>query len=81
MLRWKDRQFNKELYRERSARLREKLRQVNGLEEKTVEDLPNDFKKYYYNMINEEISKVEMAKLLECGRATLYRWIKLYEEV
>ncbi|MGU8481993.1 helix-turn-helix transcriptional regulator [Clostridium perfringens] len=25
------------------------------------------------------ISKVEMAKLLGCGRATLYRWIKLYE--
>jgi len=24
--------------------------------------------------------KVEMAKLLGVGRATLYRWIKLYEE-
>lgn len=30
-------------------------------------------------MIKKEISKVEMAKLLECGRATLYRWIRIYE--
>lgn len=50
-----------------------------GREEKTKEDLPNDFKKYYTKMINKEISKVEMSKLLGCGRATLYRWIKLYE--
>lgn len=51
-----------------------------GREEKKVSDLPKDFKKYYDKMVNKEISKVEMAKLLGCGRATLYRWIKLYEE-
>lgn len=51
-----------------------------GRTEKTVEELPKDFKKYYIKMINKEISKVEMAKLLGCGRATLYRWIKIYEE-
>ena len=51
-----------------------------GREEKKVDDLPKDFKKYYDKMINKEISKVEMAKLLECSRATLYRWIKLYED-
>lgn len=51
-----------------------------GREEKKVADLPKEFKKYYDKMINKEISKVEMAKLLGCGRATLYRWIKLYEE-
>ena len=50
-----------------------------GREEKKIDDLPNDFKKYYDKMLNKEISKVEMAKLLGCGRATLYRWIKLYE--
>lgn len=50
-----------------------------GREQKKVEHLPKDFKKYYIKMINKEISKVEMAKLLSCGRATLYRWIKLYE--
>lgn len=50
-----------------------------GREEKTAEDLPKDFKKYYDKMKNNEISKVEMSKLLCCGRATLYRWIKLYE--
>jgi len=50
-----------------------------GREEKTSEDLPKDFKKYYDKMIDKEISKVEMAKLLGCGRATLYRWIKLFE--
>ena len=49
-----------------------------GREEKQVHDLPKDFKKYYIKMINKEITKVEMAKLLGVGRATLYRWIKLY---
>ncbi|MBY0755133.1 recombinase family protein [Clostridium sardiniense] len=51
-----------------------------GREEKTKEDLPKDFKKYYDRMINEEITKVEMAKLLGCGRATVYRWIKIFEK-
>ncbi|NFF82833.1 recombinase family protein [Clostridium botulinum] len=50
-----------------------------GREEKTVNDLPKDFKKYYDKMINKEISKVEMSKLLGCGRSTCYRWIKLYK--
>lgn len=30
-------------------------------------------------MISKEISKVEMAKLSGIGHATLYRWIKLFE--
>ena len=50
-----------------------------GREEKTVEDLPKSFEKYYKKMQDGIISKVEMAKLLGCGRATLYRWLKLYE--
>lgn len=49
-----------------------------GRVEKAIDDLPRDLKKYYEKMISKEISKVEMAKLLGCGRATLYRWIKLY---
>lgn len=52
-----------------------------GREEKKADDLPKEFRKYYKKMLNKEISKVEMAKLLGVGRATLYRWIKLYEEV
>lgn len=50
-----------------------------GREEKTVESLPKNFSKYYNQMINKQITKVEMSKLLQCSRATLYRWIKLYE--
>ncbi|BDC03396.1 recombinase family protein [Clostridium perfringens] len=50
-----------------------------GREEKTIEDLPKSFEKYYKKMQDGIISKVEMAKLLGCGRATLYRWLKLYE--
>ena len=50
-----------------------------GREEKKVDDLPKDFKKYYKKMLNKEISKVEMSKLLGVSRATCYRWIKLYE--
>ena len=51
-----------------------------GRQEKQIEDLPKDFKKYYIKMLNKEITKVEMAKLLEVGRATIYRWIQLFEE-
>lgn len=51
-----------------------------GREEKTIGDLPQNFYKYYNKMINGEITKVEMSKLLGVGRATVYRWIKLYEE-
>lgn len=49
-----------------------------GREEKQINDLPKDFKKYYTKMLNKEITKVEMAKLLGVGRATLYRWIRIY---
>lgn len=52
-----------------------------GREEKKIEDLPKDFKKYYIKVINKELSKVEMLKKLGVGRATLYRWIKLYEDI
>ena len=50
-------------------------------EEKKADDLPKDFEKYYDKMIKKEISKIEMVKLLGygCGRAILYRWIKLYK--
>lgn len=51
-----------------------------GRQEKHIEELPNSFKKYYNQMQEKQITKVEMAKLLGCGRAILYRWIKLYEE-
>lgn len=50
-----------------------------GRQEKQVDDLPKDFKKYYDMNKNKQITKVEMAKLLGVGRATLYRWINLYE--
>ncbi|WP_252249165.1 recombinase family protein [Clostridium sp. VAP23] len=50
-----------------------------GRVDKKAEDLPKEFRKYYLKMINKEISKTEMAKLLGCGRATVYRWIDLYE--
>ena len=50
-----------------------------GREEKKVSDLPKDFKKYYDKMINKEITKVEMAKVLGIGRATCYRWIEIYK--
>ncbi|KHD14234.1 recombinase family protein [Clostridium butyricum] len=49
-----------------------------GRQEKQIEDLPKDFKKYYLKLNNNEITKVEMAKLLGIGRASLYRWINLY---
>lgn len=50
-----------------------------GREEKTVDQLPKEFKKLYDRMKRKDINKLEMAKILNCSRATLYRWIKLYE--
>lgn len=65
--------------KEGTGEIRTKSGKWFGREEKTVNDLPNNFEKYYNKMINGEITKVEMAKLLGVGRATVYRWIKLYE--
>ena len=49
-----------------------------GREEKKIEDLPKAFYKYYDQLEKKQITKVEMARLLGIGRATLYRWLKLY---
>lgn len=51
-----------------------------GRQEKTKDELPADFKKYYNRMLRKQINKTEMAKLLGITRKTLYRWIDLYEE-
>lgn len=54
-----------------------------GREEKRVDDLPKDFVRYYKRLKTKsstgDLTVVEVAKLLGIGRATLYRWIKLYE--
>lgn len=50
-----------------------------GRSEKTVDGLPKSFSKYYAQMVEGIITKVEMAKLLGVGRATVYRWLSLYE--
>lgn len=42
--------------------------------------LPKNFEKYYKQYKSEEITGVEFAKLLEVSRATLYRYIKEYEQ-
>ena len=51
-----------------------------GGQPKRAEDLPKDFKKYHERWESHEITAVEFTRLLEISRATLYRWIKLYEE-
>lgn len=42
--------------------------------------LPRDFERYYNRYKSKEITGVEFAKLLEVGRATLYRYIAEYEK-
>lgn len=51
-----------------------------GRSELTVDMLPKTFDKYYGQMAEGNITKVEMAKLLGVGRATVYRWLNLYEK-
>jgi len=46
---------------------------------KRVDDLPKAFPKYYTQACDGVITKVEMAKLLQISKPTLFRWIKLYE--
>lgn len=65
--------------KEGTGEIRTKSGKWFGREGKTVNDLPNNFEKYYNKMMSGEITKVEMSKLLGVGRATVYRWIKLYE--
>lgn len=52
-----------------------------GREEKTVNDLPREFPRYYRRLKGKggDLTKVEVAKLLNTSRASLYRWIKIYE--
>jgi DNA invertase Pin-like site-specific DNA recombinase len=50
-----------------------------GGQHKTVEDLPRSFSKYYTQVQEGTITKVEMSKLLGVSKPTLFRWIKLYE--
>ena len=51
-----------------------------GRKEKEKDDLPKNFEKYYNQLLDKRITKVEMARLLGVGRATVYRWIKIYKE-
>lgn len=50
-----------------------------GRQEKTLEDLPTSFKRYYTRVKAGELTKTEMAKILGVSRATVYRWIELEE--
>lgn len=43
-------------------------------------ELPKNWDKYYLRYKNGELKAVEMARLLEVSRTTLYRYIKIYEE-
>ncbi|MDU2049275.1 MAG: recombinase family protein [Clostridium perfringens] len=65
--------------KEETGEIKTKSGKWFGREEKTVDDLPSNFEKYYSKMISKEITKVEMSKLLGVGRATVYRWIRIYE--
>jgi DNA invertase Pin-like site-specific DNA recombinase len=42
-------------------------------------ELPGNFEKYYSKAKSGEITKVELAKLLQVSRATVYRWIEQFE--
>jgi len=42
--------------------------------------LPDSFEKYYDKMQEGEITKVELARLLETSRSTVYRWIRQFEK-
>lgn len=43
-------------------------------------EIPENFEKYYKKMLLKEITKTEMAKLLDMSRPSVYRYIKQYEK-
>lgn len=63
----------------RTGKINTKSGKWFGRQEKQIKDLPKEFAKYYEMNKNKQISRVEFAKLLGVGRATLYRWIDIYE--
>jgi DNA invertase Pin-like site-specific DNA recombinase len=50
-----------------------------GGQYKRVEDLPKNFVKYYNQVNDGLITKVEATRLLNISKPTLFRWWKLYE--
>lgn len=50
-----------------------------GQQPKRVEELPKGFVKYYNQVKDGTLKKIEMIKLLQISKPTLYRWFKLYE--
>ena len=50
-----------------------------GQQNKTIEDLPKNFLKYYNQVKEGSLTKAEMIKLLQISKPTLYRWLRLYE--
>lgn len=68
--------------KEETGEIKTKSGKWFGGQEKKVEDLPKDFAKYYNRLKKHggDLTAIEVSKLLGVGRATFYRWIKLYEE-
>lgn len=68
--------------RERTGEIKTKSGKWFGNQEKQVEDLPKEFYKYYKLLKKNggDRTAVEVSKILGVSRATLYRWIKLYED-
>lgn len=53
-----------------------------GRKSVSINELPNDFPKLYKQWKNNQISATQFAKLLQVkSRTTLYKYIKLYEDV
>lgn len=51
-----------------------------GRRQIVLEDIPQDFFKYYKLIQNNEITKKEAAYRLNLSRNTLYKYIKIYEQ-
>lgn len=68
--------------KEKTGEIKTKSGKWFGNPKKQVDDLPKEFLKYYRLLKKNggDRTAVEVAKILGVGRATLYRWIRLYEE-
>jgi len=46
----------------------------------TVDALPDKFWKYYHLYQSRQITLTDIAKLMDCSRTTIYKYIEMAEE-
>ncbi len=55
------------------------LKKKTGMPETSVDRLPDKFWKYYNQYKDKQINTSEFSRLMDCTRASVYKYIKIAE--